>query len=371
MNRPLLLCLLTALVLRLAFVIVGFPVLAERWQLREDGDGYGSIARTIREGGYTDIVRGPVYPVVVAAAGSPVAVKLLQAVLDSMTCLLVYRLAGQRLWAAWLYALYPFAIWRVAFVNKEIVLAFLLTGYALAQVRARSAMAGAWLGLVNLCKPSLLLWPVVLLIRWPRRTWLTVLTTVAVVAPWTIRNGVVTGGEFLPVATEQGGVTTFIGNYQPTLGLWEGPGKREWLAAVRAIEEEQAGRSAVQLDRVFYRAAWEQVRNNPVKAAELAARKCFRFWFRSAARREQWASAVIQSGYLVLLGVGLWRRWPWDWETGVLVGLIGYVMVIHALSYADLRFSLPVMPLVCALAACGDTQRAHPHMGKPPRGSSD
>ena len=30
--------------------------------------------------------------------------------------------------------------------------------------------------------------------------------------------------------------------------------------------------------------------------------------------------------------------------------LIAYVMLIHALSYADIRFDLPVMPLVCALA---------------------
>ncbi len=350
MNQQLLLCLISAFILRLAFVWVGFPVVEERLPLRADGDGYWALAQTIRAGQYTDVERGPVYPVLVAVAGSPLAVKWVQVLLDVATCALVYRLSGNSVWAAWLYALYPFAIWRVAFLNKEIVLAFLVTVYVLWQ-RDRWLGAGAWLGLVNLCKPSFLLWPVVLLAFFPRRAWLTVAAMAAVIAPWTVRNFRVTGGEFLPVATERGGVTTFVGNFQPTLGLWEGPGKSDWLAAVRRIEEEQAGRSVVQRDRRFYRAAWEQVRENPLEALELFGRKCGRFWFQSAARREQFASTLIQTAYLGLLGIGLWRRWPWGRQTGMCVALVGYVMFVHAASYADLRFSLPVMPVVCALAA--------------------
>ena len=56
--------------------------------------------------------------------------------------------------------------------------------------------------------------------------------------------------------------------------------------------------------------------------------------------------------YLGLLGVGLWRRRPWGLETVLPLILIAYVMLVHAVSYADLRFSLPVMPLVCVLAWC-------------------
>jgi len=101
---------------------------------------------------------------------------------------------------------------------------------------------------------------------------------------------------------------------------------------------------------VFYRAAWRQVRSNPAKAFELFVRKCGRFWFLSAARREQVAGLAIQGAWLALLGLGLWRLRPWRLPVVVLVTLILYVMLVHALSYADLRFSLPVMPAVCALA---------------------
>jgi len=357
-NKQLISCLAVAFVLRLTFIFVGFPYFAERWHLREDGDGYGEIAQTIREGRYDDVTRGPVYPVIIAIVGSPVTVKIFQALLDTTTCFLIYLLAGRRVWPAWLWAVYPFAIWRVAFINKEIVVAFLLTGYVWLQLRAfresRAALwlaAGVLLGVLNLAKPVFLLWPVILFAFAPRRAWLALTGMLVVVAPWTYRNWRVTGGEFLPVATERGGVTTFVGNYQPTLGAWEGEGKMKWQAAVDAIKVEHAGESVVQLDRTFYRAAWQQVAGNPFQAGTMALRKCWRFWFVSAAQRERVISFLIQAAVLAMAGFGLWRARPWSREVWLMVAVAGYGMVLHALSYADLRLSLPVMPLVCALAA--------------------
>jgi hypothetical protein len=363
-DKKLTVCILVALIVRLAFVFLGFPFLQQRWHLREDGDGYGMIAQSIRDGHYDDVTRGPVYPFFVAVAGSPTMVKVVQAFLDVATCMLIYLLSNRKIWAAWLWALYPFAIWRAAFINKEIVLAFLLVSYVLVQVIAlreekfwQWLVAGALLGIVNLCKPTFLVWPVVLFVLAPRRAALALLAMALVVAPWTVRNWRVTGGELLPVATEAGGLSTFVGNYQPTLGLWEGEGKLRWLAAVDAIKFQHAGESAVALDRAFYRAAWQQVTVNPLKAGELFVRKCGRFWFLSAARREQIASFVIQVGYLAVLGIGLWLLRPWSREVWLMQALIGYVMLIHALSYADLRFSLPVMPFVCVLGAAALAKR--------------
>jgi hypothetical protein len=379
--NPLVLCLSVAFVLRVAFVFVGFPYLEPRMHLREDGDGYGVIAQTIRDGRYADVERGPVYPVLVAIAGSPFAVKVVQALLDTTTCVFVFWLTRFTLHAsrftvhapvraAWLWAVYPFAIWRVGFINKEVVLTFLLAGYVCLQLRAlRGGMIGHWLaaggllGVVNLCKPTFLAWPVVilgfaLLHRQPiSRVVALVAAMIVIVAPWTWRNFRLTGA-FIPVALERGGFTTFVGNYQPTLGLWEGPGKVRWLAAAEAIREQNAGASVVELDRAYYRAAWEQVRSNPAMAFELLVRKCGRFWFLSAARREQAASFAIQGAYLALLGFGLWRLRPWTLPAAVMVTLILYVMLVHALSYADLRFSLPVMPLVCALAGAAGLSRS-------------
>ena len=361
MKRKLLVCLLVAAGLRLAFLFVLFPVLQDRWQLRDDGDGYRPLAQTIREHQYTDVTRGPVYPVIVAACPG-ITLKIVQVLLDTAVCALLFWLAGRRLSAAWLWALYPFAIWRVAFVNKETVLTFLIVAYLLIQLTAlRSGKLGWWivaggmLGCVNLCKPTFILWPVLALgVLWchPQRGAVVVLLGVMglCLMPWMIRNAALTG-EILVVATERGGLTTFVGNYQPTDGNWEGPGKGRWQAAVAAINVEQAGASVVALDRAFYRAAWQQVAGHPAQAAWLAFRKCGRFWFFSAKRRELLLAGLIQGGYLGLLGLGLWRARPRTSESWLLLALIGYGMLVHALSYADLRFSLPVMPCVCALAS--------------------
>ena len=363
-SRPLWICLLVALLLRLAFVFVGFPILQQRWNLREDGDGYGLIAQSIREGHYTDVTRGPVYPVFLAMAGSPLFVKCLQALLDTATCWLVFLLANRNWKAVALWAVYPFAIWRVAFLNKEVLLTFLLMSYVCVQLLAlrhgklwQWLTAGGLLALVNLCKPTFVAWPLVILAlsflhRVPLlRVAALVAAMIVVIAPWAWRNYTVTNGAVLPVATEQGGMTTYIGNYQPTLGLWEGPGKSIWMLAVAEVRAQHPGASIVELDRDFYVAAFDQVSRNPVKAVEMFVRKCGRFWFLSASRREQGVSFAIQFAYMALLGIGLWRRWPWAPETILMLVLVLYTMLIHALSYADMRFSLPVMPSVCAMAA--------------------
>jgi hypothetical protein len=317
----------------------------------------------MRDGRYDDVTRGPVYTGFLAVCGGPLVAKCVQAALDTVTVWLVFLLAGRNWKAAALWAVYPFAIWRVAFIGKETMVAFLLAAYVCVQVlafRGRKPWlwlaAGGLLAVVNLCKPTFLPWPVAVLAlaylhRVPlSRVAMLIAGMVIVIAPWTYRNYVVTHGAFVPVATERGGVTTFIGNYQPTLGLWEGPGKSEWMLAVDQIRSGHPGASVVELDRVFYRAAWEEMARDPLKTAEICARKCVRFWFESAARRLEVGSMLVQIAYLGLLGIGLWQRWPWGLETVLVLTLIAYVMLVHALSYADLRFSLTVMPLVCALA---------------------
>ncbi len=200
-SRPLLICLGLALVARLAFVFVVFPAVQPRMHLREDGDGYGQIAQTIRDGHYDDVSRGPVYPMFLALAGSPSAAKCFQAILDTVTVWLVFLLAGRNWKAAALWAVYPFAIWRVAFINKEVVLGFLLVSYVCVQLlafRSRKLWpwlaAGGLLAVVNLCKPTFLAWPVAVLAlaylhRVPlSRVAILIAGMILVVAPWTWRN---------------------------------------------------------------------------------------------------------------------------------------------------------------------------------------
>ena len=113
---------------------------------------------------------GPVYPVFVAVAGSAAMAKFLQALLDTGTCVLVFLIARRNWKAAALWAVYPFAIWRVGFISKEVVATFLLAAYVGMQLLAlRNGKMRAWLAaggllaLVNLCKPTFLAWPIAIL----------------------------------------------------------------------------------------------------------------------------------------------------------------------------------------------------------------
>jgi 4-amino-4-deoxy-L-arabinose transferase-like glycosyltransferase len=344
--------LLAALALRLGFVFAVLPAIEPHLPLRFDADNYTAIVQSIWRGEWRDVERGPVYPLFVAACGgSLTAVRLTQAVMDCGTVWLVFllgrRLGGERagLIAGWLYAVYPLAWWRVAFMNKEIALTLLLA--ATVWNWQRPAMSGVGWGLVNLCKPSYLLLP--LLRRWwtPQRKHylVTVVIMLAVIAPWTVRNYVLTG-ELLPVATERGGFTAYVTNWWPTRGDWE-TNKPLWQAELDRIRGAHADLSPIQLDRLFYRLTLENIIGESGRTLLMVARKAVIFWFVNASWRAWWAVALLQLVYLGLAAAGAARRRP----PAELLIVILYTWALHALVIADVRFALPVMPLVCVIAA--------------------
>ena len=344
--------LLTALALRLGFVFVALPAIESRAALRFDGDNYTAIAQSIWHGEWRDVERGPVYPLFVAACGgSLTAVRLAQALLDCGTVWLVFLLGrrwlGEKsaLAAAWLYALYPLAWWRVAFVNKEIVLTLLMA--AAMWCWQRPVGSGVWLGLVNLCKPSYLLLP--LLRRWrssQRGVYVVILAVMlAVIMPWTIRNYVLTG-ELLPVATERGGFTAYVTNWWPTRGNWE-TNKPLWQNELDRIRSEHVRLNPVQLDRLFYGLTLQNILAEPGHALVMFARKAVMFWFVNASGRLVWAVALVQLVYLGLAVAGAVRRRP----PSELLTVVLYTWAVHTLVIADVRVALPVMPYVCVMAA--------------------
>jgi hypothetical protein len=198
-----------------------------------------------------------------------------------------------------------------------------------------------------------LLWPLVLawfVSRATAKSALALLAMALVIAPWTWRNYRVSGGDFIPVGTQQGGVTTFVGNYQPNAGMWEGDGKTNWMMAVAEIRAQHPNATPSELDRVFYREAWKQIAADPVNALAIYVRKLGRFWFLSSAQRVPLGSILIQGVYLALAVFGFWRLRPWRAEEYWLVSIVVAAMCIHAVGVSEIRFCLPVMPIVCALA---------------------
>ena len=132
-----------AIILFAALLLRTFAAVLVDSPLRSDAAEYAALARsTISGGGFSlestpTAYRMPGYPLVVAgvflALGeSMTAVRLLQAIVDTLTCLLVFvigrRIADERtgLVAALLYALFPLQILYVSSVMTETSFTFLL-----------------------------------------------------------------------------------------------------------------------------------------------------------------------------------------------------------------------------------------------------
>ena len=350
----LLILILVAMALRFGFVFGGLPLIERHVSLRYDADDYGAIAQSIWRGEWRDIQRGPAYPLFVAACGgSLTAIRIIQVLLDTATVFLLFRL-GQRLWderigliAAWLYALYPLAWWRVGFANKEILLAFLLT--LTVYLWHRPVASGAVLAILNLCKPSYLLLP--LLKPWWRgkmeikKCLMTFVVMMAIIAPWTVRNYSLSG-EFVPVGTERGGFTAYITNWWPTRGDWE-TNKTLWHAELDRIRAEHPGLNEVQMDRVFYRLTVKNILAEPGHALLMFARKAWMFWFVNASGRLWLLTFLVQFVYVGLAIAGIVQRRP----PVEVAAVVLYTWLVHTLVIADVRFALPVMPCVCLMAA--------------------
>jgi 4-amino-4-deoxy-L-arabinose transferase-like glycosyltransferase len=339
-RRHLLILFLLALAPRLLY-LASIPEVAIVENV--DAQGYDLLARNLLAGhGFSlqaappylpDGLRTPLYPLLIAAMYAlfgphPVAVAVVQAILDGVTALLVAvtgaRVLGRRagLVAGVGYALTPLQ-WRYAgallaeiHVAFLVVLAFYLLARALERTPApwqplptRVALAcGAVAGLVGLDKANLAalgpLLALILLWAWRRRprTALRVagalgLAAVAVMAPWVARNWRLYGRPFLSNAD-----LGFLARVSApaTLGVVEGhqvpPWSPEWEARYHALASAAATQNGWELatppadaveadrrERQIAATAWDVVRAHPWEALHAHTVG----WLRSWAPQEQ------------------------------------------------------------------------------------
>jgi hypothetical protein len=168
-------------------------------------------------------------------------------------------------------------------------------------------------------------------------------------APWTIRNRVVTG-HWIPT-------TPWVGP-----SLYDGLNPSATGASdMRFFDEEQllARMSENDMDREYRRRAWEFARRNPGRAVELAFVKLWRFW-RPWPSAEQFASpaarAVVAAYYIPVLAfavIGAWVRRSDLWILALSAGPILLFSVVHCVFVSSLRYRLPAEYPLCVLAAVG------------------
>jgi 4-amino-4-deoxy-L-arabinose transferase-like glycosyltransferase len=372
---------------------------------------YGHLAMNISRGagfrffaGASPVLwRGPAYPYFLAgiyrlARESQAAVVGAQLLLDAASCAIVFVLARHFLSrrrafvCAGLYCLYPFSAYYIARLMPETLftlLVLLSVGVWLQAQRrpqaSRCALMGILLGVLALCRPAMVVFPVVvavhLWIKWDSRSsWrhlaLLLACTVLSIAPWTYRNYAITG-RFIPITTGSGW-NLWVGNYVPADGRDFDELSGEQLEQLKRGYRDVTGmdvdlkmyddefevdgpqdeplRLDVDKDALFRTAALDHIWNNPGPVAGLVVKKLGRFWadlYSRRLKRYQPMAAVLQWSLVILGLCGFFlgretRRAGWPLLLPIL-----YSWLVHSLTVSTMRYGVPFVPLLLLLAFWG------------------
>ncbi len=317
---------------------------------------------------------------------SYLAVRVVQALLDTFTCMLIYLLGKQvlgeipGLLAAAFSAVYPPLIFYTGVLLTESLSTFLLAGAAWlllcsagAQQRRRYALliaAGLLLGLAALTRSALLivvpialLWLLLIFQRWPgwnqaKRCALALCVPVAlVIAPVTLRNYHI-HGEFVLISTN-GGVNFFLGH----------GGSARLKNQIRNIPQDYqegdpligiSNRTATQEEAYFYQLGWEYIRQHPVRTLrDLPGKFRAMYW-----DSDYWPASDVQAHIMRTLDQALWKlllplcllgvlllRGQRLRRAALLYGIALSSASIPLVFWAQTRFRLPFMPYFIVLAA--------------------
>jgi 4-amino-4-deoxy-L-arabinose transferase-like glycosyltransferase len=295
-------------------------------------------------------------------------------------------------------AFYPALLDYQGLLLTEPLAAFLLSAGLVAYFNAafpprprpgmpRWALAGALFGLLALVRPEYLAIAVLLPLLWLAKETLTrrrveavavsLLATIVVLAPWTIRNAIVLD-RFVPISTG-GGKALYTGTYLGADGdavklrallLSERPALKARLAREGALDDPDR----LVLERVLARVAAESypeletdaalgrlgrhhleydVSEEPVRFAGILAGKAYETWTdaaRSVMLKEPWRALQLALAILSLAGLAILairRRVLEALASGL---TLAYMTAIGALLIASPRRELVVLPLLAALA---------------------
>ncbi len=396
--------LVGALVVRVVFTVFLFGPIQHATGLSPSSDGYEHVATTIVAGhGYRfnadlgeTMFLPPVYPLLLTAvflvAGpSILATRLVQSLIDTGSCLLVYRLArrsfGPRvaLLAGLIYAVYPGMLVACSRYLTEPLFVFLTLAFValLAEFIARgrwpwAAAAGVALAAAVLCKSVAGALPVFLVMFAVLPVWrgvrrrmvaglaLSMTCVVLAAGAWVLRNWLVSGTPVYPATS--GGLALYTAHVYAAH-----PEQRIRDSAHQAAREVDAlarahgifldprdsyprwfrsPRDEVRLDQLARAKARAYIVSNPVAFAHHVAGNLWRFWFGAPNPRSIVISVLVNGPLLLLAALALVRlRW---WRSATLMLWLTvslYLFLAHVAILSVVRYSLTVMPVVCVLAA--------------------
>jgi 4-amino-4-deoxy-L-arabinose transferase-like glycosyltransferase len=305
----------------------------------------------------------------------------INSLLSSLTCIPVYFSAKYSLGAraarvaAWVWAFYPFAIYFSAGRVWEYSLTGLLftTCFCIAQRIHRVASPLAWVGWGALCgltalsNPSTLsTLPFLLALalwqlrgpggRWMRNGALTVLATVAVLTPWTVRNYRVLGilcpvrdNFWLEVYDDNGGDASLDPSFaHPSSNPVE---MRKWLSM---------GEPAFLAEK--HTLAIEYIKEHPEFVVQKTLRRIFYYWtgFWSVSAQElreqpyEPFNVLYVSCTALMMLRGLRRLWRQNRASMLpYLALIGVFPLTYYITHPLMDYSQPIAPAIVVMAVAG------------------
>lgn len=398
LKTPVIYLLLAALVIKLAYLLAGFPEAGLESALSIDELYHFNWASKIASGDVltnAPYFRAPFYPFFLAAllkltGFSLFSVRQIQLLMGLVTIWLTYK-TGRALFsplvglaAGILLTLYPI----VTFFESQLLLDSLFTLLALGsfyffieteEKKANILAAGLLFGIAAITRPTILLFaPIAVYILWRRypgdfrrfagHCGLFAAATMICIAPVTIINYSVSGQTTL--IAYQGGVNFYIGNNPEANGLYsEFPGfGADWtIDDVDYQTHVEAGkplRYSEQSD-FWFNKGLRYIIDNPSDFAALYLKRLFFFFSgHEVSNNRILETSVFSNDILRLLPVrfvlllalmvtGLCLPGSHNRRVWKLAGIILVYALAISLFFVASRFRLPVIPLVCILAAVG------------------
>ena len=226
-----------------------------------------------------------------------------------------------------------------------------------------ASAAGLTAGIAMLVRPAMLLFlPLaalwLLAHRRPALAAVLVATSLAAIAPWTVRN-VRVYGTFVLIASE-GGVTFWTGNHPLARGEGDLAANPDIKIAELAFRAAHPGLTAEQLEPLYYRDALQYIARHPVWWLGLLAKKAFYTIVPIGPSYTLHSTRYLVSSlasYLLLLplaavGVRVW--WRRDRPEALFV-LAASAVIAGLVFFPQERFRIPVIDpalIVCAAIAC-------------------
>lgn len=393
MKNPIIVILVLCLIVRLAFCYFIFPIAGVQFIESVDIDRYLALAKNVLHGhGFVhelgsspDFFRGPLYPLFLISiyfffGENLYAIQFVHSLLGTLTCFVIYLIAKEvfdrktAIISAVIFTFYPLLIWYTARIWTEALLTFLVSILVLCLIKflkspskANAFLVGIILGVINLCKSILLLFPiflflVLLVLFWHRKKdvliaiCIIVMSMSLVIAPWTYINYRVSG-HFIPVKLfEQiigGDINIEKGVSVREFRLVSGLEANEAYNAIIQLEESNIGRrlNLAEQETAVRNYLLHKYLSHPLFFLKKVAIQSVQFWYLGGDKLRSLLFAIMQFPLLIVGLFGMACALRRRFFIAPLLLIIVYFMVIYALSYSSARYSIPIMPYVGMFAA--------------------